>query len=117
MLVIASRNPALFRTTAIRLALRYAVIYAVIMGSALAILRFTTARLVGSVHSELEDELAALRTSYDVGPPRRWRKRSLRRPLRTRADFRSCSPLTATSSRVIFYGGRGNRRCPWTARS
>jgi signal transduction histidine kinase len=61
------QHPALLRTTAIRLALRYAAIYAVIMGSALALLRLTTDRLVGNVHSELEEELATLIASYDVG--------------------------------------------------
>ncbi|MGH8597461.1 MAG: ATP-binding protein [Gammaproteobacteria bacterium] len=59
-------RPALLRTTAIRLALRYTLIYALIMGSALGVLRFTTNRYVGNLHRALEAELAALTAIYQT---------------------------------------------------
>ncbi len=60
-------SPQLLRTTAIRLALRYALIYALVMGSALAALRLTTNRYVGTLQRGLAAEMAALIAAYETG--------------------------------------------------
>jgi signal transduction histidine kinase len=58
----------LLRTTAIRMALRYAAIYALIMGVALAALRWTTSRHVDAdLRRALEQDLAPLVAAYAHG--------------------------------------------------
>lgn len=60
-------SPKLLRATAIRLALRYALIYALVMGSALAALRFTTNRYVGTLHRGLVADMTALTAAHETG--------------------------------------------------
>ena len=60
----------LFRTTAVRLTLRYALAYAVVMGLLLAALYWTSSRYVDSqLETGLEQELFSLAGKFESGGP------------------------------------------------
>jgi signal transduction histidine kinase len=60
--------PRLFRTTAVRLTLRYAIAYAVVMGLLLAALYWTSSRYVDSqLETGLEQELYSLNGKFESG--------------------------------------------------
>jgi signal transduction histidine kinase len=60
--------PRLFRTTAVRLALRYALVYAGLMGVLLAALYWTSSRYVDSqLETGLEQELFSLTSKFESG--------------------------------------------------
>jgi signal transduction histidine kinase len=60
--------PRLFRTTAVRLTLRYAIAYAVVMGLMLAALFWTSSRYVDSqLEAGLEQELYSLTGKFESG--------------------------------------------------
>ena len=62
--------PRLFRTTAVRLALRYALAYAGLMGLLLAALYWTSSRYVDSqLEAGLEQELFSLTGKFESGGP------------------------------------------------
>jgi signal transduction histidine kinase len=62
--------PRLFRTTAVRLTLRYALAYAVVMGLLLATLYWISNRYVDSqVEAGLEQELFSLTSKFESGGP------------------------------------------------
>ncbi len=93
-------RPKLLRTTAIRLALRYALIYTAIMGSALVVLRFTTDRYVGNLERRLDAELTALTALYQSGQTKAVQDALTRLPNRGHDETAFSLLLTATGEKL-----------------
>lgn len=59
--------PRLLQTSALRIALRYAALYALVLGAALAVLGWTTHRYIGStLKSGMRSDLAHLRSTFEL---------------------------------------------------
>jgi len=81
--------PRLLRTTAVRLALRYVLVYAAVLGLALAAVLWSTSRYVDAqLEADLERELASLDRAFQDGGAGRLAETLARRQERSLAEGR-----------------------------